>query len=133
PLRGLATSDRARQRYRHALVVLEITVTVALLVVAATEVDAARRLLRTNLGFDTAPLLAVTVNRAAGVPIDRILDAIGAVPGVARVAASTAVPMASDPSHVQVSPLSMASDAVTAERAPIGAAYFETLGVPLRS
>src|SRR5262249_43897959 len=63
PLRGLRTSDRARQRYRHGLVVLEIAVTVALLVVAATEVDAARRMLRSNLGFDTAPLLALTVVR----------------------------------------------------------------------
>jgi ABC-type antimicrobial peptide transport system permease subunit len=36
PLRGIATSDRVRQRWSHALVVLEITLTLALLVVTSS-------------------------------------------------------------------------------------------------
>ena len=35
PMRTMASSDRVRQRWRHALVVIEIAVTVALLVVTA--------------------------------------------------------------------------------------------------
>ena len=49
PLRGLVTSDRSRQRWRHALVVLEISVTVALMVVAGAHVDASRRMLTETL------------------------------------------------------------------------------------
>ena len=43
PLRGIATSDRVRQRWSHALVVLEITLTLALLVVTSSMVGGYQR------------------------------------------------------------------------------------------
>ncbi len=59
PLRGIATSDRVRQRWSHALVVLEITFTLALLVVTTSMVGGYQRSQSANLGFDVAPLMAV--------------------------------------------------------------------------
>ena len=48
PLNTLRTSERVRQRWRHALVVFEITVTIALLVVATMGVDTYRRMHRSR-------------------------------------------------------------------------------------
>jgi putative ABC transport system permease protein len=82
PLRLIATSDRVRQRWRHALVVLEISVTVALMVVAAGQVDAARRMLTSDLGFPTESLMTARVENPGGVDVARVLDLIGTIPGV---------------------------------------------------
>ena len=57
PLRAMAGSDRVRQRWRSALVVLEITVTVALLVQTASMVDGYLRTRRARWVIDTRPLL----------------------------------------------------------------------------
>ena len=94
PLRLLHQSDRVRQRMRHALVVMEICVTVALMVVTAGQVDASRRMLTGDMGFRTAPLLTVRVENPAGAEISTVLEAVRRVPGVASAAASTDVPMA---------------------------------------
>ena len=96
PLRLLHQSDRVRQRMRHALVVMEICVTVALMVVTAGQVDASRRMLTGDMGFRTAPLLTVRVENPAGAEISTVLEAVRRVPGVASAAASTDVPMAID-------------------------------------
>jgi predicted permease len=133
PLRMLGASDRTRQRWRHALVVLEITVTVALLVVAGSQIDASRRMLRTDLGFRTAPLLGVNVERASGVPAERIVERLKALPGVASAAASTAVPMATSPATERVARSADGSDAVVAERALIDSDYLTTMDVPVRT
>ena len=102
PLRLLHQSDRVRQRLRHALVVMEISVTVALMVVAAGQVDASRRMLAGDIGFRTAPLLTVRVENPAGAAISTVLEAVRRVPGVASAAASTDVPMAMDGSSERV-------------------------------
>ena len=60
PLRRIP-SDRVRQRWRNALVVTEITVTIALLVVTSTMVDSYRRAVSADLGFDVRHLLAAAV------------------------------------------------------------------------
>ncbi len=60
PLRAIASSsDRVRQRWRNALVVFEIAVTIALLVVTATMIDGYWRTRHAEMGFDTGPLLTV--------------------------------------------------------------------------
>jgi len=129
PLRLLASSDRARQRWRHALVVLEISVTVALMVVAAGQVDASRRMLTADVGFATTPLLTARVENPAGVSIPIVLDAVGRVPGVAAAAASSAVPMATSAPWEQVSGGADGVAAVTVQRASITPEYFATLAV----
>ena len=132
PLRLLASSDRVRQRWRHALVVLEIAVTVALMVVAGAQIDASRRVLAADVGFDLAPLLTARVENPAGVDTGRVLDSVRRLPGVEAAAAGTAIPMVADaPSQAVSTP----SGGVTApaERAHIGQDYFAALGVALES
>ena len=55
PLRGIATSDRVRQRWSHSLVVLEITFTLALLVVTSSMVAGYQRSRSAEIGFDSGP------------------------------------------------------------------------------
>ena len=55
PLRTLATSDRIRQRWRHALVIFEIAVTIALLVVTSTMIDGYWRVRQAEVGYSRAP------------------------------------------------------------------------------
>ena len=132
PLRLLAAPDRARQRWRHALVVLEIAVTVALMVVAAAQVDASRRLLTTDLGFALPSLMTARVENRTGVDVPRVLESVRRVPGVAAVAAATAVPMGmSAPSQPVSAPAGTAI--VSAERVGMSPDYFKALGVPLRA
>ena len=132
PLRLIAASDRARQRWRHGLVVLEISVTVALMVVAAGQVDAARRMLTSDLGFPAASLMTARVENPGGVDVARVLDLIETIPGVDRVGAGTALPLAAGAASERVS-TSPGSATVTAERVSITPAYFTTLDVPLRA
>ena len=131
PLRLLHQSDRVRQRLRHALVVLEICVTVALMVVAAGQVDASRRMLAGDLGFRTAPLLTARVENPAGAPIATVLEAVRRVPGVASAAASTDVPMAVDGGAERVAGSADRASTVSAQRALVTSEYFATLDVPI--
>src|SRR4029077_12116243 len=57
PLTTLASSDRIRQRWRHALVVMEITVTVALLVETGSMIAGYQRAIAAEMGFARRPLL----------------------------------------------------------------------------
>jgi predicted permease len=132
PLRGLVTSDRSRQRWRHALVILEISVTVALMVVAGAHVDASRRMLTGDFGFDPAPLLTARVENQAGVDVGEVLDTLRRVPGIVTVAAATAAPMAMAAEPVRVGNAEGTMTA-NAERALISADYFAALGLPLRT
>jgi putative ABC transport system permease protein len=88
PLRGIP-SDRVRQRWRNALVVAEIAITIALLVVTSTFVDGYRRAVSEDLGYDIKPLLAATVDAPQGVRITEIHERLGALPGVTGVGAAT--------------------------------------------
>jgi predicted permease len=132
PLRAL-TSERVRQRWRHALVVVEITVTVALLVVASALLDGYRRTFSTDLGFSTRRLLTARVENPDGVPIGTIVNIINRVPGVALSAAGSTAPVAGVGPHQVVSADAAGSNPVVAERVSIGEGFFETLGVSLRS
>ena len=133
PMRTMASSDRVRQRWRHALVVIEIAVTVALLVVTATMIDGYRRNFTNDLGYRTQPLLMARIENSGGVPIARILDALKQMPGVAAAEASTTVPYLGSGPLQPVSADAAGSQAIRAERASIGSAFFATLDVPLRA
>ena len=132
PLRLLSSSDRVRQRWRHALVVLEIAVTVALMVVAAAQVDASRRMLTANVGLPTATLLSTRVENPAGVDVARVLEALTRTPGVAGAAAGSMVPMGSAPSE-PVTAAPAGSTIVSAERIAITPGYFTAIDVPMRA
>jgi predicted permease len=133
PLRAMAGSDRVRQRWRSALVVFEITVTIALLVVTASMIGGYLRASRVQLGYATDRLMSARADNPAGVPTARILEVLAALPGVESVAAATTVPFAAAGRRVQVSADATQSNAVTGERGAVTAGFFSTLGVEMRA
>ena len=132
PLTTLS-SERVRQRWRHALVVAEIAATVALLVVTATIVDAYRRNLSTDFGFPTHGLSIIGVQNPFGVASAQILDLMGGVPAVTSVAAATSAPWMGTPDLRTVTLGTDDAAAVQAEPVRVSPGFFETLGVPLRA
>jgi predicted permease len=133
PMRSNALIEPLRQRWRHALVVLEIAVTIALLVVAVTFINSFRRVATAEMGFDTRPLLSTRAENPAGVPVDTILDTLRGVGGVAEVAASTTVPFTVSGPRTRVAIDGVDGEAVNAERAAITPSFFAALEVPVRA
>lgn len=133
PMRTISSSDRVRQRWRHALVVLEIAVTVALLVVTGGMINTYQRNYTNDVGYHTHPLVLLRVENEHGVPVARVLDALTRMPGVAAAAPSTSVPFLAWGPMRRVSTEATGSRAVRVEQASIGPEFFVTLGVPLRA
>jgi predicted permease len=129
PLRGIRTSDRVRQRWSHALVVLEITVTIALLVVTTSFLDGLERSRSGDMAFDTTPLLTAGVDNPAGIPTAQLLEAVRQIPGVNAAAASTAVPFGRRGIRQLTSADSSGAHAVQAEWISTTDGFFSTLGV----
>jgi putative ABC transport system permease protein len=132
PLRAVS-SDRVRQRWRHGLVIFEITVTVALLVVTAAMVDGYRRNMSADMGFDPHPLVSARIERTAGVRIAEMLDRLRDTPGIASVAASTSMPLAASAPRQPLSLEAGAAPATMTEVARATSDYFSTLQVPMRA
>jgi predicted permease len=133
PLRLIAASDRVRQRLRHALVIFEIAVTVALLVVTSSMLDGYLRTLSAQTGYSTHPLVTARVENLGGVATSRLLDVFRAIPGVATVGASTAVPFSGRGRTERVAVDATGDGAVVAERGDISPDFFSALGVPVRA
>jgi predicted permease len=133
PLATIASSDRVRQRWRHTLVVMEITVTIALLVETGSMIGGYRRTVAGEMGFERRPLLSARVENPAGVAPARLVDAIARIPGVASVAVSTSVPYTEYASQQPIATDAAGSNAVKAEQAAVSASFFSTLDVPLRA
>ena len=128
---AVAASDRVRQRWRHALVVTEIAATVALLVVAGTMIDAYRRTLSADLGFQTRSLLGVGVENPKGVVVGPVLELMKRQPGVGSVAAATTAPMMGAPPDLRMVTRDEGAAAAEAEAIRVSPGFFETLGVPV--
>ncbi len=133
PMRTLMTSDRVRQRWRHALVVMEIAVTVALFVVAGGLLGSYQRQLSRDTGFNPHPLIALRVENPGGVTASRVVDAITRIPGVAAVSAASSVPYMGSGSLETVSNDTAGSGGVRAENVSIGPSFFAALNVPIRA
>jgi putative ABC transport system permease protein len=133
PLRSMGSSDRVRQRLRSGLVVLEITVTIALLVVTAALIDGYRQMTTAERGFATRPLMTARVENPVGVPTAHILETLNRLPGVVVAAASTSVPFGADGPQVSVAADAAGANAVTAERAAITPDFFTALDVSIRA
>lgn len=131
PLRGMASADRVRQRWRNALVVFEIAVTVALLVVTTSMVDGYLRATRADMGFSTASLVSARVENVKGVSSSLVVDAASRLPGVTSAAAASSLPFTGRSPDQRVSANTGALE-VTAERVSIFGPFLETLGVPMR-
>jgi predicted permease len=133
PLRAMAGAERVRQRWRNALVVLEVAITVALLVVTASMIDGYRRGLIADVGFAPQPLLAATVQQRDGVNVEAVLARLGRVPGVASVAATTGMPYAGLGTQVTAAHDAGGSNTIEARQVEIGVGFFSTLGVTIRA
>jgi predicted permease len=132
PLRGIATSDRVRQRWSHALVVAEITLTLALLVVTSSMVTGYQRSRSDELGFGIDPLMVAVVSNPAGVPTTQLKELVSQIAGVIAVAPATAVPL-TGVGRSQVVSAGGSSIDLRAERISIGPEFLSTLRVPLRA
>src|SRR5688572_25103054 len=132
PLNAIRGSDRARQRWRHALVVFEIAATVALLVSTGAMLSSYAKSLSDDPGFDTHPMLDARIIDPEGIDPQPLLDRLRAVPGVAAAEVATTVPYAGIGPPRRVAP-----DASTVPSAirggAIGPGYFSTLGVRMRA
>jgi predicted permease len=133
PLTTLASSDRVRQRWRHALVILEITVTIALLVETGGMIGGYQRTVAGEMGFDRRPLMSARVENPGGLAPARLLDAVARIPGVASAAASTDVPFTQYAREQRVAADGAGTNAVIARSAAISPAFFSVLDVPLRA
>ena len=133
PLRTVASSDAVRQRWRHSLVVLEITVTIALLVVTSAMIEGYWRTIHGQVGYATAPLMTARVENPGGVPTRQLLEALAQMPGIASAAASTSVPMPAAGARVPVTASAAGAEPIVAERGDITEGFFGTLGVPMRT
>src|SRR6185436_20312929 len=99
-----ASSGGARQRFRSALVVVEMALAVVLLVGAGLMLRSLWSLQRVQLGFDPSRVLTMRLSlpqagyRTPEQVVDfyqRLTDDVRAVPGVASVGAVRALPLAS--------------------------------------
>ena len=102
--RGM-TVDRQRARFQRGLVVAQIAVSLVLIVSALLFVRSFRKLVVVDAGFEQNNTIAVwPIGRhAADLPIaqrvafqQRLVDEIGALPGVAGAAAATHLPLSGD-------------------------------------
>ena len=113
PLRGIRTSDRVRQRWSHALVVLEITVTMALLSSRRHwSMDCSVRG-PADMMFDPTRLLTEGVENPAGIATMPLLETLRQMPGVDAVAAASAVPLSARGTRRAPSASSTGADAGT--------------------
>jgi hypothetical protein len=124
-----------RQRLRHALVVAEITATVALLVVAGAMIDGYRRQMSADLGYPTRSLLVVTVENPEGVPAEPILASLTNNPDIASAAVASSAPFGAGV-RLPAAPVARdagGADAVKATPSLVGPGFFVTLGVRMRA
>ena len=131
PLKLLAASDRVRQRWRHALVVVEISVTIALLVETGGMINGYQRSLAADMGFDRRPLLAAQVENPRGLHLAAMLDVVMRIPGVSAAAAASGVPFMGSGSKQRLSADAAAGGVVAVDRIAATPGLFSTLGVPL--
>ncbi len=132
-----------RQRFRSALVVVEVAVALVLLAGAGLLLRSFSSLLAEDLGFDPDRILTFEVSPSYEDPARRIgfyrevVDSIAALPGVETVGANTAPPLAgvewSMSYTVDGMPEPGPGEEPSAEFNVVSPDYFRSLGIPLRS
>jgi putative ABC transport system permease protein len=131
PMRVSTATEPIRQRWRHALVVAEIGVTVALLVLTATFLQSYRRGLDADVGFATRPLMSAAARNPKGVPVDIVIASLQRLPGVSGVAAATSAPYTAVGERRAVAADDGGATVIQAERGEITQSFFAALGVQL--
>ena len=139
--RGLA-SDPSAGRTLPLLVVVELSVAVLLVVGAALLVQTVRNLHERPLGFDSEPLLSLEAMRPQGIDgqlaltqIQGALDQLAATPGVAVIAAASALPFSGQNSGntFEIEGQTVAGGPLPdADYRVVSPGYFDALGVSMR-
>ena len=133
-------SSGERQRFRSALVIGEVALTLTLLVGAGLLVQSFRRVLRVDPGFKPQNLLTmqVSVNNADGRQIanffEQLQNNISRLPGVEAVAVSNGLPLgvANHPVFfVEGRPRPENGNAPSGIRYTVSPDYFRTMGIEL--
>jgi predicted permease len=139
---GSKLGTRLRSRLRSSLVVVQITMSVLVLVVAGLLLRTLHELRRAPTGADTAGMIAAELNLSSigadtvqgRLVFDQVLERVSALPGVQAATLSTMVPSGSRhwvmavrlPEHAEYN----TRDASTNYNI-VGPGYFTALGMPL--
>ena len=138
------TAGRGRTRLRSMLVVSQVAVSFLLLVCGGLFIRSARSASHVDLGFARDRLLIAQadlslhqIDRAMGRQVqDRLLDAIGAVPGVERVALGTFLPMSGNYEthtvNIDDRPPSAPDGLLSVATGNVTPGYVSTIGIRLR-
>lgn len=135
--------DGAPRRTRHALVVGEIALSVALLVAAGLITRSVARLAAVDAGLDPARVLTLSLQLPPGAYQDwtrvsrfyeDLLDDLRRQPGVAGASASNFLPLANGwriPFQIEGRPPIQTGDESLVQHHTVGTDYFSTLRIPL--
>ncbi len=139
-----STGGRGRQRFRQAMVVIEVAVALVLLAGAALMTESLQRMAEIDLGFDVNQVLTLRVflpvTRYNGTQAyqfhTRAMEKVAALPGVESVAMGTNLPLVRLSMYVPFD-LDTAPPRDQAERPDVGYAsissgYLHTLGIALK-
>jgi putative ABC transport system permease protein len=133
--------DVTRHRLSNVLVVGEVSLSVILLIGAGLLIATFINLRSIPLGFETDGLLAVQLSAGArsgspgaGPELDRrLIEAVGAVPGVAAVTTASSLPLERGPNFVFGLEGDPPDKITYVELRAVGPGYLSTLGIPLRA
>ena len=142
---GRTGGSSARERTRKALVISEVVLSLILLIGAGLMIRSFWKLQQVAPGFDTSNTLAMS----AGLPttkypdahqhaafFDRVLEQVGALPGVVSVGATTTLPLSgggsTQPFTIEGRPEVAVAEQPTAKVRYISPNYFQTMGIPLQ-
>ena len=145
-VRPLRSSAPALLSHRHSiqwlLVGVQVALSVTLLAGAGLLLRSVEALSRVDLGFDASHVLTLHVSGSYGWEttdmavqrINRLIDAVGTLPGVESVAITSTLPGVRDQQQLEFSLAEGRSEAATrmhAETRVVSPAYFQTLRIPL--
>ncbi len=142
-----ATASRASSRFRAALVVTEVALSVILLAAAGLLVRSFQALQHVDLGFTTDRVLVAYTDYAVNNDLEirirselyaDLLDRLRAVPGVSAAAGIAYLPMGREPRpardyFIQGRPEGQAGERPQAELYAITPDFFKTLEIPVRA
>jgi putative ABC transport system permease protein len=136
---------RRAARGRSGLVVLQLSLAVTLLIVAALVVQSIQAIVQADLGFDPSPLLSARIDVAAWKDPDeaaalrlrqRVLERVAALPGVREVSLATELPSLQFARQVTFDINGRVTDVRDRPRAGltiVSRGYFNVIGVPIEA
>jgi predicted permease len=139
-----STAGKRDRRFRHALVISEIALAMMLLVGAGLMIQSFRRLMQVDPGFRSEHILALEFtlptsrypkNYQVSDFYDRLLERIGALPGVRSAGGTAYLPLSGTRNWFRSFDIEwrppLPPEIAETEWRPVTAGYFRTMGIPL--